>query len=439
MDLDTKILSISKETVESISKRNNEPEWLLKKRLSAYEIFQATPNLTSRRMDYKNLDLDNYHLNLDGIGIDGKSERDHKVQDPSNFDFDIPEENSIVHIDDRKDFVHLSGSYNSLGILLTTVKDILDSNSELFHKYFGNADSEDSLSKLSSLTSALWQNGTFIYVPKNVRIELPLYNIQVISGGSKIYLPLTFIVVDSGAELTLVDYQKSDSPEMNALVSNSVNLVACQGARVNYISIQAYGNSVNHFSTKYVNLKRDSAINWIEIALGSKFTKNHLVANLSEPGSEAIIGGMFLARGNQQMEFNTNQIHIAPNAKSDLLFIGALRDKAHSSYEGKIRVHHGAQKTDAYQKNSNLLLSKEARADSEPFLEIEANDVRCTHGATVGPIGKEDLFYLMSRGIPREPAIKLLVLGFFNKVIGRIPVEKIREKLESYIQNSAIV
>lgn len=439
MDSETKIINISKETVQEISIKNLEPEWLLERRMSAFEQFESTPSPISRRMDYKNINFENYFLNLNGVGGSGTDNRKILANKSAAFVTSLAENNSIVQLNNQEIFKHIADEYKSKGVIITSLNNAVREHPELIEKYYLTVRTQSVTNKYDFLNSAFWQNGTFIYIPKNVEIEIPLTNINIISKENNIYLPSTLIVVDSSSKVTLIDYQTSDSSDLKAFVSNSVNLVIEANAKVDYINIQEYGANINHFATKSATLKRDATLNWVEVALGSKLTKNNLVTILEEPGSEAMMSGMFLGGHDQQMEFNTGQVHNAPHATSDLLYVGALRDRAHSNYEGIIRVHKGAQKTDAYQKNKNLLLSKEAKADSEPFLEIEANDVRCTHGATVGPIEKEDLFYLMSRGIPKELAVKLLVLGFFSKVIGKIPLESVRSGLESYIQERAVV
>lgn len=439
MDTETKIVNISKDTIEEISINNLEPEWLLERRMMAFEKFESTPSPTSRRMDYKNINLENYSLDLNGVDAGDTDYRKMLVNKSAAFDTSLAKKNSIVQSNNHEIFKHIADGYKSKGVILTSLKNAVREHSILIEKYYLRNQTQTIANKYDFLNSAFWQEGTFIYIPKNVEIEIPLTNINIISKENNIYLPFTLIVVDSSSKVVLIDYQTSDSYDLKAFVSSSVNLVIEANAKVDYISIQEYGANINHFATKNATLKRDATLNWVEVALGSKLTKNNLVTILEEPGSEAMMSGMFLAGQDQQMEFNTAQMHNAPHATSDLLYVGALRDRAHSNYEGIIRVHKGAQKTDAYQKNRNLLLSKEAKADSEPFLEIEANDVRCTHGATVGPIEKEDLFYLMSRGIPKELAVKLLVLGFFSKVIGKIPIESVRSGLESYIQERAVV
>ena len=181
-------------------------------------------------------------------------------------------------------------------------------------------------------------------------------------------------------------------------------------------------------------LKKDSMLTWIEVALGGKISHENIETYLEESGTHAEVVGIYFAEKEQKMSFDTLQKHIAPHAQSNLLFKGVLTDTAQTSFEGMIRVHKGAQKTNAYQKNQNILLSLGARADALPELEIEADDVRCTHGATTGPINKEELFYLMSRGLTHKEATYLLTIGFFSEAVDQISVADIREEVMKFIE-----
>jgi Fe-S cluster assembly protein SufD len=433
MEFKSKISDISEEILNSLLKSNHEENWLIDRRATAFRRFLDTPYPTSRRMDYKNLSLNGnvFESNSDNTTLSKRED----ILSVDNFllDKSFREKNSIMQTGGGSIKTQLDSQLVEKGIIYTTIREAIRTNPALFSEYFPNHNLE-STDKFYLLNSALWQDGVFLYVPKNTRVDVPLTSLFSTTKENSIDLPFIILVADIGSEVTFIDYQTSQPKSINNFVSGAVNIFISQNAKVNYISIQKFNDSVNHFVKKRIELKRDSLLNWIEIVFGAKNAKNNLTVCLDESGAEAYVSGMFIAGKNQQMEFNTEQLHNSVNSKSDLLFVGALRENAHSSYEGLIRVQKGAQKTDAYQKNKNLLLSKEAKADSEPLLEIEANDVRCTHGATVGPIAKEDLFYLMSRGIPKPLATKLLVLGFFNKVLDKISVESIRASLETYIQ-----
>jgi Fe-S cluster assembly protein SufD len=245
MDIETTITNISKETLEEVSKFNNEPEWLLERRKLFFEKFESTPNPTSRRMDYKNLNLDNYFYD---VNEDDSGDVEYKSRFASkslSFDISIGEKNSISAIDHREAVIHLDDEFRSKGVILKTLRNSISEHGDLLNKYFLEIHDQQSSGKFNLLNSALWQNGTFIYVPKNVEVNIPLTNLHIISKKNNIYLPFVLMVTESGSKVTLIDYHASDSSDMNAFVSSSVEIIVGQNAKVDYIIIQEYGANVN--------------------------------------------------------------------------------------------------------------------------------------------------------------------------------------------------
>ncbi len=220
---------------------------------------------------------------------------------------------------------------------------------------------------------------------------------------------------------------------MPSLSSSVVEVTAGRGATVNYISLQDWGRGVSHFQTQRFTAGRDSTVRSLAVNLGSRFARTQVESVLKGEGSSSEMLGLYFADADQHFAQRTLQEHAAPHATSDLLYKGALKEKSRSEYSGLIKVAKGAQGTDAYQANRNLVLSEDALAHSIPQLEIEANEVRCTHGATVSPVEEEHLFYLMSRGIDRVTAQKLVVFGFFGEVLDRIRVPQVRDDLSDAI------
>jgi Fe-S cluster assembly protein SufD len=212
-----------------------------------------------------------------------------------------------------------------------------------------------------------------------------------------------------------------------------VELILAKDAKLRYVQVQDWGRNVWNFMTERAILADDATLNSLQVTLGSKFSKNSIGSHLRGKNSLAEMLGIFFGDGDQFFDHHTWQLHESPYATSDLEFKGALKGSARSVYSGLIKVFEGAQKTDAYQQNRNLVLSRTARADSIPNLEIGANDVRCTHGATISQVEEEHLFYLQARGIERSEAQKLIVEGFFRPVIDRIPVAEIQDFLEGAI------
>jgi Fe-S cluster assembly protein SufD len=275
-------------------------------------------------------------------------------------------------------------------------------------------------------------DGVFVYVPRGVDVEIPLEVARRVSGGGSTF-PHTTIVVEEQASLTFVDRFISDEDVDAALSDGVVEVEARRGATVNYISLQAWGRNVRHFQTQRFTGHRDSTVRSLAVNLGSIFARTQVESVLKGEGSFSEMLGLYFADSDQHFAQRTLQSHNAPHSTSDLLYKGALKEKSRSEYSGLIKVLKGAQGTDAYQANRNIVLSEDAIARSIPQLEIEANEVRCTHGATVSPVEEEHLFYLMSRGIDRVTAQKLVVFGFFGEVLDRIRVPEVRDELSRAI------
>jgi Fe-S cluster assembly protein SufD len=244
--------------------------------------------------------------------------------------------------------------------------------------------------------------------------------------------PHTTIVVGELASLTFVDRFTSEGGA-DALSAGVVEIDAGRGSTVNYISLQTWGWGVHHFQTQRFTAQRDATVRSLAVNLGSTFARTQVESALLGEGSFSEMLGLYFADREQHFAQRTLQWHNAPHATSDLLYKGALKERSQSEYSGLIKVARGAQGTNAYQANRNTTLSEESVARSIPQLEIEANEVRCTHGATVAPVEEEHLFYLMSRGIDRVTAQKLVVFGFFGEVLDRIRVPEVRDELASAI------
>jgi Fe-S cluster assembly protein SufD len=288
--------------------------------------------------------------------------------------------------------------------------------------------------KLAALHAALFSGGTFLYVPDGVAIERPLVSQFWSSGGGAAVLPHTLIVAERGSSFNYVDELLSPDLDRPALTSGSAEVIAGEGANVGYVSLQRWGRHAWQFADQNVRVGRDATVRLVAVGLGGRFAKNRISASLAGPGATAELKALFFGSGQQFFDFHTLQQHRVGNTTSDLLFKGALRDEARSVYAGLIRIETGATRSDAYQANRNLLLSKTAKAHSIPMLEILNNDVRCTHGATVAPVDPAHMFYLESRGIPAATAERMIVHGFFGEVLDRIPVQQARDLVEQELE-----
>ncbi len=288
--------------------------------------------------------------------------------------------------------------------------------------------------KFAALAAALANQGVFIHIPKDVKVELPLHSILWGPGTGLAYFSHILIWLEEGAELTYV--HESASPNGSggqAMHSGVVEIHVGPRANLRFVELQSWGDHVWNFTQKRARVDRDGNLDWVFAAVGSHLTKDFSDLDLFGEGAFGRMSGFYFTDGVQHLDHDTQQNHLAANTTSDLLFKGALKESSRSVWQGMIYVAPGAQKTDGYQANRNLVLSSEARADSIPGLEIMADDVRCTHGATVGKIDPDELFYLLSRGIGREDAEQLIVEGFFDPIMQRIPFPGVQDRLRRAI------
>jgi Fe-S cluster assembly protein SufD len=289
--------------------------------------------------------------------------------------------------------------------------------------------------KFSALAASLAQQGVFVYVPKGIRVEEPLHSVLWGPGSELAYLSHILVYVDDGASLTYV--HETASPTETAAQSMHAGIVELhvgQEANLRFVELQSWGKHVWNFTHERARVGRNGNLDWIFGAIGSHLTKNFSDLDLAGEGAAGRMSGFYFTDGVQHLDHDTQQNHLCPHTTSDLLFKGALKDTSRSVWQGMIYVAPGAQKTDGYQANRNLVLSSKARADSIPGLEILADDVRCTHGATVGKIDADQVFYLRSRGIPHRDAERLIVEGFFDPIMQRIPFEGIRNRFQDAIR-----
>jgi len=287
--------------------------------------------------------------------------------------------------------------------------------------------------KFAALAGALAQNGVVLYVPKGVTVEQPLNSLLWGPGADLAYLSHLLVWVDDGAAVTYVHEAASPDEPGASLHAGLVEIKVGQGATLRFVELQSWGRHVWNISHERVQVERGGTLEWIFGAIGSHLTKNFSELDLAGEGATGRMSGFYFTDGVQHLDHDTQQNHLAPHTTSDLLFKGALKGNSRSVWQGMIYVAQGAQKTDGYQANRNLVLSKGARADSIPGLEILADDVRCTHGATVGKLEQEPLFYLKSRGIPDREAERLIVEGFFDPIMQRIPFEGVRTRFQQAI------
>jgi len=277
-------------------------------------------------------------------------------------------------------------------------------------------DSEDAFTVLHD---AFLPGGALVWVPDGVVVPDPIVVLHWCEATGVASFPHTLVYAGERAEVTVLE--RFGSPNTHHLVDAVAELAVGDAASVRYLSVQEHGPRTWHVGLQRAHLGRDAHLRTAAVALGGDYARLRAEARLDAQGGESEMVAVYFGDHEQMLDFRTLQDHAAPHTHSQLLFKGAVEDRAASVYSGLIRLREEAQKAEAYQTNRNLVLSEGARAESIPNLEILANDVQCSHGSTVGPIDDDQLYYLASRGIPPEAAERLIVLGFFDDVFARLP------------------
>jgi len=285
--------------------------------------------------------------------------------------------------------------------------------------------------KFAAHNAAMWKHGLLVVVPKGLQLEKPLYVRIAVTGQTFWRL---VVVAEEGARASLIEEYASPAPDTAAYSNAVTELFIEPSAKLEYVSLQNLSNETWHFANHHARVERDGELDWVAGGFGSKKGKTRIQNDLNGRGATSRVTGAYFGDGEQHLDYDTFQKHIAPDCESDFAFKGALRDNSTVVWRGMIRVEPDAQKTNAYQECRNLMLSPTAHAVPIPGLEIMANDVRCTHGATVGRVDREDLFYLMSRGLSRPEAERLIVRGFFQDVLDRIELEPVREAVTAALE-----
>lgn len=341
---------------------------------------------------------------------------------------------TMIELDARLARLELEPAATEAGVVFAPIADIAGQRPELIERFLFSSDIAPMERKLWALHAAALSGGYVLFVPKNVKVEHPVHVIRWLSKANALTSTHSLIVVERGAEATVIDEYLSDDLDEGSLSLNGVEVFGGEGALVNYLGLQRYGSGVQHFSMQHANTPRDCTLNSFNVTLGADLSRCDITSHLLGPGSDSEMLALWFGDADQHFDYHTLQHHAAPSARSDLLFKGALAGSAESIFRGLIRVDVDAQLTDAYQTNRNLLLSEDSEATTLPSLEIAADDVKCSHGASVGQVDEHQLFYLTSRGLTRAQAERLLVFGFFGEVLARMPVESVRDRMTEAIE-----
>lgn len=400
-------MGFSRLDVESLSAALSEPEWVLERRLEAWGWFEKMDLPGEKDEPWRYTNLARMKFKLDDFTPSGP-----------------PVEARRSEIDEE--LVQAGVIFTDLSTAITQYPDLV--RPHLFEQFAGGAHI------FSALHAALFSGGTFLYVPRGRTVTLPVQARYFIEQSGSAIFPHSLVVVEEDAEVCYLERFASRGVTSGCLSNAGIEVVAGQASRVFIASLQTYEEPVWHFQIQRSSTARDVNLKSLVVTLGGKFSRTETSTSLGGEGNSVEMLGLYFAEAGQHFDFRTLQDHGAPHCLSDLLYKGALRGDARTVYSGNIHVRPEGQETDAYQTNRNLILSDDAKADSKPELEIENNDVRCSHAASVGQIDENEVFYLQSRGIDRTTAERLIVKGFFEDVLGRVGRADVHDLVEEMVE-----
>ena len=423
--------------VQAISDANAEPDWLRTRRAEAWEIYQNTPMPYQeeewRRTDYRHIRWDEAERLIQANGGAG-SAAPAKHLAPLTGD---EQGGMLVIVDGQVIRNEIADSLAGQGVIFTDLRTAAREHEALVQKHLMTRAVKATDGKFAALHAALWDSGVFVYVPRNTIAEAPLHAVCYNTGsGTALYHVL--VVLEDNAQATMqVEYASKGTAEQSAFIG-ATELIVGDAGNLRYVSLQDWNRETFEFSHQRGIVGRDAQLDWVNGVMGSRLTKAFIEVDAVGTGANARVSGFFFADRDQFFDLDTQQNHNAPLTNTDLLFKGAARDNARTLWQGMIKSLPQMQRIDGYQVCRNLLLSDEARMDSIPGLEIEADDVACSHAATFGTLEEEPIYYLMSRGITRPQAQLMIIEGFFDELLQRIPFERVRQRLMDEIEAKII-
>ncbi|MCA9235985.1 MAG: Fe-S cluster assembly protein SufD [Planctomycetales bacterium] len=415
----------TRESFEAFLAQRDEPGWLCDLRRSAWEQFESLP--MPARSDEEWMRTDIRLFRLDRFSTPGEASATGKLP-TALLRAGVELSGRASSLNSQPVETSLSDELAAKGVLFGSLDELVGEHGDLLRPFVERRVIDPGYDKFSALHSALWAGGSVLYVPKGVRVERPLHALSAMTDGG-VDFSKTLVILEQGAEATLLSELASTGVDDGGFHCGMIELIVEPEARLRYVNLQNWGSGVWHFAHQKAHVARGANLQWTIGALGARLAKVNQHVALTGQDAEAQVNGVMFTHGKQHLSYNTHQHHQAPYCRSDLLYKAALQDHSRTVWRGMIKVDEAAQRTDAYQRNDNLMLSRVARADSIPGLEIEADDVRCTHGSTAGRVDDDQVFYAMTRGYTRTEAVRMIVAGFFQQVFDRIAIESVREAL----------
>ncbi len=428
----------TRENVHALSQSHQEPQWLVDLRQRSWDTYETLPmpsleDEAWRRTNYSHIDwqqASQQHVlaqaNLSAVPR-------------QNLEPLVSDENTalLVFVDGQVVHYSVPNALIEQGVIFKDLNSAVQEHGETVQRYLMTQAVTPADGKFAALNGALWHYGWFVHVPRNVTAEVPMhivvYNTQ--NGAS---LPRALAVTEESANATVVvDYISAKTDKLSAFIG-ATELLVGNNSKLTYVALQDWNRQTFEFSHQKGRIGRDGNLDWILGVMGSQLTKAFIEIELDGMGANGRVSGFFFADQDQLFDLDTQQNHNAPATTSDLLFKGAGKDQSRTVWQGMIKSLPKMQKIDGFQASRNLLLSDDVRMDGIPGLEIEADDVKCSHAATFGTLEEAPIHYLMSRGIPRNIAEIMLIDGFFDELLQRIPFEKVVERLQAAVEAKII-
>jgi Fe-S cluster assembly protein SufD len=401
---------------------------MLEFRLKAFAVYENTPMPTTKDEAWRRTNLRSLNWDKLGPSINGDAATDAKL--PSFLGEQLTEDKAggnMLQVDGVTRQYQVSDELKAQGVVFCDMHTAVSNHPDLVKKYFMTQGVQVTEGKFAALHGAFWRGGTFLYVPRNVKADAPLHSVLWSVNGRT--FTHTLVIIDESAEAIFMDEYASADGNGQSFHNGVIELIVGDNASLIYAGLQDFGQNVWQFNHERGRVGRDGKLDWVTSMMGTHLTKAFQTLELDQPGAWGRMSGIFFTNGRQHLDLDTQQNHNAGDTVSDLLYKGALREKSRTVWQGMIKALPNSQRIDGFQANRNLMLDPTARADSIPGLEIEADDVRCTHASAIGKLDEEEIFYLMSRGIPRRIAVEMSVQGFFDPLLRRIPFEGVRTRI----------
>jgi len=424
MSQSTLATGFNQESFDAFIALRDEPSWLTDLRNSAWKHYCNSPMPSQLDEEWMRTDIRLLHLDRFSL----PAETDDATLPTAVLSEGVTLSGMLAMKDSRVVATELDARAAAQGVLFGNLETMVREHGDLLRPHLLSRAVDPLHDKFSALHAAFWTGGTLLYVPRGVVLKDPLCTLTALSEG-QVDLGHTLVVLEDDAEATLLSESHSLPGCESGLHCGAVEILLAPESRFRYVNLQEWGRGVWHFSHQKALLDRDASLQWTIGALGSRLAKVNQHVGLVGEGADAQVNGIMFSEGRQHLCYHTLQHHEAPGCHSDLLYKSALQDDSRIVWRGMIKVDPLGQKTNGYQRNDNLILDRSARADSIPGLEIEADDVRCTHGATSGRVDDEMIYYCQTRGLTRKEAVRLIVSGFFQQVSDRIPLENVRTAL----------